>query len=139
MVNIIAAIPPAIGAPFHPPTEALQHDNLIKPIIPKTEVIASYTKLRDDDETPRFSSQMHSIVQDENEQMNENEEQQQQQQTNAEQRRLNFFSKKGRVEDYHESKELEIMQNFGLSILVIQGKYNSAVRPILDPTIDYFL
>ena len=68
MVNINAALPTSIAVPFHPPTEALQHDNLIKPVIPKTEVIASYTKLRDDEDRATFSDQARDIIQDENDQ-----------------------------------------------------------------------
>ncbi len=65
MANINAALPTAIAVPFHPPTEALQHDNLIKPVIPKTEIISSYTKLRDDEDNAQFSTQARHIIQDE--------------------------------------------------------------------------
>lgn len=135
MVNINAALPTAIAVPFHPPTEALQHDNLIKPVIPKTEVIASYSKLREDDKNPRFSSQAREILQDESEQGKQSDAEQQQ--STAEQRRLNFFAKRAELDSDNESKALEIVKDFKLAISVIQEKYNRAVSPIPDPTVDY--
>ena len=138
MVNINAALPTSIAVPFHPPTEALQHDNLIKPVIPKTEIIASYTKLRGDEDQAKFSNQTRSIIQDENEQAEQSAEQQQQQ-SNAETRRLNLFSKKQQTERDSEEKALEIINDFKLALSVIQEKYNRAVTPIADPSVNYFL
>ncbi len=135
MVNINAALPTTIAVPFHPPTEALQHDNLIKPVIPKTEVIASYTKLREDEDNPQFSSQARDIIQDENEQRGRSESEQQQ--SAAEQRRLSFFAKRSELDSDNESKALVIVKDFKLAISVIQEKYQRAVSPIPDPSIDY--
>lgn len=136
MVNINTALPTAIATPFQPPTEALHHDNLIKPVIPKTEVIASYTKLREDEKNPRFSSQLREIIQDENEGADNAETEQQ---STAEQRRLNFFAKRSKTVSENESKALVIVKDFKLAILIIQDKYKRAVNPIPDPSIDYAL
>jgi len=138
MVNINAALPTAIAIPFHPPTEALQHENLIKPVIPKTEIIASYTKLRDDQDRAQVSDQARTIIQDENEHNGDSTEQQQQQ-SNAEQRRLIFFANRREVGAEYEEKALQISNDFQLAVSVIQEKYNNAVTPIPDPTINYML
>lgn len=138
MVNINTALPTVIAPAFHPPTEALHHDNLIKPIIPKTEVIASYAQIREDQEQETFSNQPRSIVQDENGQNSESAEQDQQQ-SKAEQQRLHFFAKRALVEEGNEVKELVIKKDFKLTISVIQQRYNSAVTPIPDPMVDFQL
>ena len=138
MVNINAALPTTIAVPFHPPTEALQHDNLIKPVIPKTEIIASYSKLRGDEDQAQFSHQTRTIIQDENEQSEQSAEQQQQQ-SNAETRRLKLFSKNSDTERECEEKALEIIKDFKLALSVIQEKYKLAVTPIADPSVNYFL
>ncbi|WP_022942756.1 hypothetical protein [Psychromonas hadalis] len=135
MVNINTALPAAIAVPFHPPTEALRHDNLIKPVIPKTEMIASYTKLREDEKRTPFSKQARDIIQDENEAKRETQERQQQ--STAEQRRLNFFVKRATKEEKNKSKALVIMKDLKLAISVIQEKYKRAVSPIPDPAINY--
>ena len=137
MVNINTALPTSIAVPFHPPTEALQHDNLIKPVIPKTEIIASYSKLRGDEDPPQFSNQARSIIQDESEQREQSAEQQQQ--SRAETRRLNLLSKNQQTERECEEKTLEILKDFKLALSVIQEKYNRAVTPIADPSVNYFL
>lgn len=134
MVNINATLPTAIAVPFQPPTEALHRDNLIKPVIPKTEVIASYTKLREDEKNPQFSSQAREIIQDENKQGNNRENEQQ---SRAVLRRLNFFAKRSKTDSENESKALEIIKDPKLTISIIQQRYRSAVNPIVDPTVDY--
>ncbi|WP_413700243.1 hypothetical protein ACLKMH_23945 [Psychromonas sp. KJ10-10] len=90
MANINAALPTAIAVPFHPATEALQQENLIKPVIPKTEVVASYAKLREGEKNPQYSSQSKTLLQDENEQQSNNTSEHQ---SRAKQRRLNFLRK----------------------------------------------
>jgi hypothetical protein len=135
MANINAALPTAIAVPFHPATEALQRENLIRPVIPKTEVIASYAKLREDEDNPQFSTQAKEFIQDENDQ-SQNQDNEQHQFV-AQQRRLSFFAKRSEQGGASESKALIIMKDFKLSIFVIQEKYNRAVSPIADPTIDY--
>jgi len=137
MANINAALPTAISIPFHPPTEALQHDNLIKPVIPKTEIIASYSKLREDEQRNPFFSQARSITQDENEQSSETE--QQQQQSAAEQRRLNFFRKVAEKERDNDTKALQIIKDFKLILAVIEERYRGAVTPFPEPRFYYQL
>jgi len=141
MANINAALPASIAIPFHPPTETLHHDNLIKPVIPKTEIIASYTKLREDEKGNPFSGQARSIIQDESEQGNDAEQgaEQQQQQSKAEQRRLTFFSRLSEQEESNESKTLEIIKDFKLALAVIEKRYNSSVTPFPDPEFDFLL
>lgn len=138
MANINAALPPAIAVPFHPPTEALQHDNVIKPVIPKTEIIASYSKLREDQERAQISDQARAIIQDENEANGDNAEQQQQQ-SNAQQRRLRFFAQRSELGGDSETKQLQVVTDYQLALSIIQERYNSAVTPIPEPTINYFL
>lgn len=138
MANINAALPPAIAVPFHPPTEALQHDNVIKPVIPKTEIIASYSKLREDQERAQISDQARAIIQDENEANGDNAEQQQQQ-SNAQQRRLSFFAQRSELGGDSETKQLQVVTDYQLALSIIQERYNSAVTPIPEPTINYFL
>ncbi|PKF60269.1 hypothetical protein CW745_16040 [Psychromonas sp. psych-6C06] len=140
MVNINAALPTTIATPFHPPTESLQRDNLIKPVIPKTEVIASYTKLRDQEEKAQFSEEGRSIIQDENEPTDsEANKEHQQQQFAAQNRRLKFFAKNSEEKQGSEAKALQIVQDLKLTISVIQEKYKRAVSPLPDPTIKYAL
>jgi hypothetical protein len=134
MANINAALPTAIAAPFHPATEALQQENLIRPVIPKTEVIGSYAKFREGQDNPQYSSHASTLIQDENKSQNNNNGEHQ---SRARQRRLNFFAKRNEQKEEYESKTLEIMSDFKLSISVIQEKYNRAVTPIADPSIDY--
>tara|TARA_R110001583_G_scaffold143357_2_gene295499 strand:+ start:5005 stop:5415 length:411 start_codon:yes stop_codon:yes gene_type:complete len=134
MANINAALPTAIAVPFHPATEALQQENLIKPVIPKTEVIASYAKFREGEDNPQYSSQSRTYLQGESEKQSNDKNEHQ---TRAQQRRLNFFAKRSETKEQHESKALEIVSDFKLSLTVIQEKYNRAVTPIPDPSIDY--
>jgi len=138
MVNINTALPASIATPFHPPTEALHHDNLIKPVIPQTEIITSYAKMREDEERERFSEQSRHIIQDESESLTDAGEQTQQQ-TTAKQRRLQFFSKRHQEESNNESKALEVDNDFKLAFSVIEDKYMRSVTPIPEPTVDYLL
>ena len=135
MVNINTALPTTLTAAFHPASEALHHDNLTKPIIPKTEAIAQYTQLREDEEREGFSDQTRHILQDENQQDNSADEQEQQQ-SMAEQQRLRFFAKRSLTEEVNEAKELVVVKDFKLTLAVIQERYNNAVTPTPNPTVD---
>ena len=135
MVNLNAALPTTLAVAFHPASEALHHDNLNKPIIPKMEVISPYTALRGDEEREDFSDQTRHILQDENQQNNDADEQAQQQST-AEQQRLRFFAKRSLTEEINETKELVVVMDFKLVLSVIQARYNNAVTPTPDPTVD---
>lgn len=132
MVNINTALPTTIATPFHPPTEALHHDNMIQPIIPKTEIIASYTRLRKEEKQAQLTDQSRTIVQDQEQEGNATA----QQQSMAEQRRLNFYATRANTEGDNESQELLIIKDAKLTISVIQARYNRAVTPIAEPTIE---
>lgn len=137
MVNINAHLPPAAAAAFHPPTENLQHDNLIKPVIPKTEMITSYTKMREEESRTQFSAQARDIIQDKSEQGEK--EDASQQQASLEQKRSQFFARrKGRRLALENSDaHLAAIKDFKQVISVIQARYKSAVYPYPEPTVSY--
>ncbi|MFT6987474.1 MAG: hypothetical protein ACJAT7_003330 [Psychromonas sp.] len=137
MVNINAHLPPAIAVPFHPPTEGLQHDNLIKPIIPKTEIISSYTKIRDDESRTQLSDQARSIIQD---QGSQNADESAQQESSAEQRRGQFFARRKELSSSASEQgesQLAAIKDFKQVISVIQARYKNAVSPLPEPLVNY--
>ena len=135
MVNINAVLPSAIATPFHPPTENLQHDNLIKPVIPKTDIISSYTKMRKDDHNNPFSDQARTIVQDES---GSKEQSASQQQSAPNKRRSLFFAKRGELSEADKgSAQLAGIKDFKRVISVIQERYKNAVNPLPDPLVNY--
>ena len=137
MVNINAHLPPAVAVPFHPPTESLHSDNLIKPVIPKTALISSYAKIRDNESRTQFSDQARGIIQDKSKQ---GEGETSQQESSLEQRRALFFARRGgRCVSESESSDAHLVaiKDFKQVISVIQARYKSAVRPLPDPTISY--
>ena len=134
MVNINAALPSTLAVAFTPATEALHHDNINKAIIPKTEAIAQYTQLREDEGREGFSEQTRHLLQDENQQ--NNSENEQQQHSSTEQQRLLFFAKRSLTEEVNEAKELVVVKDFKLTLAVIQERYNNAVTPTPNPTVD---
>ena len=137
MANINAHLPPVIAAAFHPPTENLQHDNLIKPVIPKTEIISSYTKLRDDQERTQFSNQSRNIIQDESKQATTDEADQQ---SSSEQRRSFFFARRGShfvSKSESGEKSLAVINDVKDVLSVIDAHYKYAVNPFPDPVINY--
>lgn len=137
MVNINTHLPPAVALSFHPPTEGLQHDNLIKPVIPKTEIISSYTKLRGDQSLTQFSDQMRSIIQDEG---GQSADESGHQESSAQQRRSQFFARR---KDLLASAlacsdaQLAGIKDFKQVISVIQARYKNAVSPLPEPLINY--
>lgn len=134
MVNINAILPPAIAAPFHPPTENLQRDNLIKPVIPKTDIISSYTKMREDQHNAQYSDQARAIVQDENSAKDQSESQQQ---SAPEKRRSLFFARRSELSDADKgTSQLAGIKDFKRVISVIQERYRKAVSPYLEPTVN---
>ena len=137
MANINAHLPSSIAVPFHPPTENLQHDNLIKPIIPKTDIISSYAKFRDEQERPQFSSQSRSILQDEGKKtVNEGASQE----SSAQQKRSQFFARRRKQfvsESKYETRSLKEVDDFKDVISVIQTRYKNAVSPSPDPAISF--
>jgi len=136
MVNINTHLPPAVALPFHTPTEGLQHDNLIKPVIPKTEIIASYTKMRDEQSRAQFSDQARAIIQNEG----GKDAEESHQESSAEQRRAQFFARRKNVSasaaERGESK-LVAIKDFRQVISVIQARYKNAVSPWPEPLINY--
>jgi hypothetical protein len=137
MVNINTHLPSAVALPFHPPTESLQHDNLIKPIIPKTEIIASYTKMREQEESSQLSDQARSIIQNGDKQA---AEQPSHQNSSANQKRALFFARRGAFSASEAEKgdaKLVAIKDFKEVISVIQARYKNAVNPLPDPVIDY--
>jgi len=136
MVNINAHLPPAVAVPFHPPTEGLQRDNLIKPVIPKTEIISSYTKIRDDQSRAQFSDQARTIIQDEG---GQSADESGHQEASAQQRRSQFFARR---KDLLASalacsdSQLAGIKDFKQVISVIQARYKNAVSPLPEPLIN---
>ena len=134
MVNINAILPPAIAAPFHPPTENLQRDNLIKPVIPKTDIISSYTKMREDEHNAQFSDQARVIVQDES---SSKEQSTSQQQPTPDKRRSLFFARRSGLSDADKgNSQLAGIKDFKRVISVIQERYRKAVSPYPEPTVN---
>lgn len=137
MVNINAHLPPTVAAAFHPPTEGLQHDNVIKPVIPKTEVIASYAKMRDDQQQAQISSQARDIIQENGSQKDEAAEQQE---SSSGKRRSDFFARRAdqlTTEPESSEKQLSEVEDFKLVVSVIQARYKSAVSPVPEPMLSY--
>ena len=135
MANINAHLPPTIAVPFHPPTENLQYDNLIKPVIPKTEIISSYSKMRNEENRTQFSAQARQIIQDEGKQsMDEAGEQS----SSSGQKRFQFFSRRGKdvvFESNNGNTQLGVLDDFKEVISVIQERYQNAVSPFPEPSV----
>jgi|GEM_PF-2444049 len=137
MANINARLPSNIAAPFHPPTENLQHDNLIKPIIPKTEVISSYHKLRDEQGRSQFSTQARDIIQNESKPRSDEHSQQE---SSAQQSRTLFFDrrrKKLAAKAHSAEMPLAAINDFQAVVSVIHARYQKAVSPWPEPSISY--
>ena len=135
MANINAHLPPAVAVPFHPPTENLQRDNLIKPVIPKTEIISSYSKMRSDENRTQFSTQAHDIIQDEGKQPTDETGEQE---DSAEKKRVNFFLRRGKnvvLESDSGNTQLGALEDFKEVISVIQKRYQNAVIPFPEPSV----
>ena len=132
MANINAHLPSSIAASFHPPTENLQHDNLVKPAIPKTEIISSYTKLRDQ-ESLNFSASARNFIQDGNKQADSKTGSKA-----SQQRRSYFFARRGRIsESENAAVSLTSIDDFKEVLTVIQARYKNAVSPLIEPVINY--
>jgi len=133
MANINAHLPAALATPFHPPTENLQHDNALKQVIPKPEIISSYTKLRDEQGHSQYSTDSHHIIQvdDANTKSFDHEK-------SAEHRRAQFFAhriKKITRDAEPEDASLLIKGDFKKIMSVIEVRYKNAVTPIPEPSI----
>lgn len=131
MVNINAQLPSAIAVPFHPAAESIHSENANKPVIPKTEIISSYQKLRDEQDRNPFSSDARQIIQDISE---ETAEQSEKQQDSPQQKRARFFALKGKTAEVEASQQsLAGITDFSAVLSVIQLRYRSAVSPFPEP------
>lgn len=133
MANINAHLPAALATPFHPPTENLQHDNTLKQVIPKPEIISSYTKLRDEEDRSQYSTKSHHIIQadDANTESLDHE-------ASAERRRAQFFAhriKKITGNFEIEDASLLVKGDFKKIMSVIEVRYKNAVTPLSEPNI----
>lgn len=140
MVNINVQLPPAIAAAFHPPTEGLQSDNLLKPEIPKTELITPYPKERDDPTRKRYTKDEREIFQDENYQANKNnleEKKEHNKDSSNAQKRFRFFAQKKLFKKGTITDEIQIISpfDFKIALTVIERKYQNAVRPYPAPKV----
>jgi hypothetical protein len=136
MANINAHLPSSIAVAFHPPTENLQHENLVRPVIPKPEIISSYTKLHEDREPTHLSSQSRNIIQEDEKYKNKDEYQG----SSSERRRHDFFmARKGVVSTEKEisNTSSNVKHNVRDVISVIQARYNNAVHPFPDPSVSF--
>ena len=137
MANINARLPSTLAAPFHPPTENLQHDNSIKQIIPKTEVISSYHKIRDQQGRSQFSTQARDLIQNENKPGADGNSQQE---SSAQQSRTLFFARRRKelaVKANYVEQQPAGVNDFKEVISVIQGRYHKAVSPWPEPSISF--
>ena len=127
MTNNIA-LPTTIAAPFHPPTEGLQHDNIIKPVIPKTKAVSPYKKSDKEEEKRAPHNRVYN---------NPDEEcnSQQDQQSSAKQRRVHFFARRRENNQRKGNHAIAEMTDFQSVIAAIQHKYNRAVTPIPEPSL----
>ena len=136
MANINAHLPASIAAAFHPPTENLLHDNLVRPVIPKPEIISSYTKLHEDHEHAQLSSQSRHIIQEDDKHKHQDDYQE----SSSDKRRNQFFIRREKAlvsEPEIDAEELGSKQDFERTISVIQARYNDSVHPFPNPTISF--
>ncbi|WP_435236414.1 hypothetical protein ACR30L_02175 [Psychromonas sp. PT13] len=119
MANINAHLPSSIAVAFHPPTENLLHDNLVRPVIPKPEIISSYTKFHED---------------------HEHTQQDEYQESSSDKKRSQFFmARKESLTPESDGQDitLEGKKDFKEVISVIQARYNDSVHPFPNPTISF--
>lgn len=138
MANINAHLPPSIAAAFHPPTENLQHENLVRPVIPKPQIISSYTKLHQERESTQLSSQSRNILQEDHKHKNKDEYQE----SSSDRKRRRFFMRRKElltVESKSQDMPLESKMDFKNVISVIQARYNDAVHPFPNPSVSFFI
>ena len=136
MANINALLPTAVAIPFHPATEALQHENAIRPIIPKTEIISSYTKLRDEQEKAQLTPSKHTILQAQDTQSDAQQFSSEQQ--NAQKRRSLFFASREELTEFEKGdRRLDEKFDFKQVRSVILARYQNAVSPYASPSVEY--
>lgn len=134
MVNINAQLPSAVAIPFHPAAESIHSENANKPVIPKTEIISSYQKLRDEQDRNQLSNDARQIIQDVSEQTSEQPEKQQ---DSPQHKRTRFFALRGKLAEVEASHQsLSGITDFSAVLSVIQLRYRSAVSPFPEPQLN---
>jgi len=136
MANINAHLPSSIAVAFHPPTENLLHDNLVRPVIPKPEIISSYTKFHEDHEHTQLSAQSRNIIQEDD----KHKQQDEYQESSSDKKRSQFFMARKELltpESDGQDITLESKKDFKEVISVIQARYNDSVHPFPNPTISF--
>lgn len=135
MVNVNVQLPPIAAAPFPQAAQTLQRENQLQTAIPKTEETHSYSKIRSQQEREQVAHQSSQIIQKEYPNSKE-----QGQSGGFNKRRDFFFATKLKLSHHemdHLSVELQGILDFKQVISVIQEKYNSAVSPIPEPSVNY--
>lgn len=134
MVNINAVLPSAIAVPFHPATESLHHDNALRPVIPKTEIISSYAKFREGDEHESSLHDQRDFVQDENNQ----KQQSQDQNRSPEKKRGLFFAKRGKLAEVIDTPIMpNMIGDFKIVMSAIQLRYKNSVTPFASASVQH--
>jgi hypothetical protein len=135
MVNVNVQLPPLVAASFPQAAEALHRQNQLQPAIPKTEETHAYTKMRSQQEREQPEMQGYDILQ-----KGSGQSKHQDQSTSTNQRRDFFFASKLKL-SHREMDDLSVeladISDFKQAITAIQAKYNNAVSPFPDPTVDY--
>ncbi len=139
MANINIPLPPAATAIFHPPTESLQQDNIIKPSIPQTNLIESSYHTQKDQSNGKYSSQKETIYQNEgsNEEEKDDTETIENKLLSLSSKRNFFFLTRNILDGafIEEEKTLEL----DLIAKVIRLKYLRTVTPFIKPALHYFI
>jgi len=136
VVNINTSLPSALAAPFNPGVESLQRDNALRPTIPKTEAISSYSKFTENKEQHNLLRDQHIIVQEEN-----NKKQQEGNKNHStEKKRRIFYAKRGELAEVVETPKIpSVIEDFKIVIAAIQMRYKNCVTPFPSPSIQFTL
>lgn len=135
MVNVNVQLPPIVAAPFPQAAETLHRQNQLQTAIPKTEETHAYAKMRSQQEREQVAHQSGQILQ-----KDDPESKQQRHSSGFNQRRDFFFSSKLKLSHREMDKvsvQLKGISDYKQVVSVIQAKYNDAVSPIPEPTVNY--
>ena len=135
MVNVNVQLPPIVAAPFPQAAETLHRQNQLQTAIPKTEETHAYAKMRSQQEREQVAHQSGQILQKDN-----SGSKQQRHSNGFNQRRDFFFSSKLKLSHREMDKvsvQLKGISDYKQVVSVIQAKYNDAVSPIPEPTVNY--
>ena len=134
MVNINATLPTAIATPFHPAAESLHQDNALRPIIPKSEMVAAYAKFKEHDEHAENNRQARDFIQDKNSQQHQKNKKKQ----DPEKRRNLFFAKRSGLAEAIDAAIIEnVIDDFSIVMLSIQMRYKKSVTPFASASIKH--